>query len=181
MFLPLRGLNPEGRSFLLNLKTAGPNHKISILGAASDAYCYAQRADLTESLRTLSRYFTSDLHHLLDEEMLYLKGITPKADKEFILGKLSTKVEAAGKVRVFAIVDVWTQTVLEPIHKHVFSIIRKIRNDGCFDQNRPLRRLLDKRIDQTFCYDLSAATDRFPIDFQVQVLAFLYTREIADA
>jgi len=102
----LRGLNPVGRSFLLNLKTAGPNHKVSILGAASDAFMFASRPDLQESLRIISNYFSSDLNHLLDEEIRYLKGIEPKALKEFILGKLSTKVEAAGKVRVFAIVDV---------------------------------------------------------------------------
>jgi len=106
LFESKRGVNPIGRSFLLNLKTAGPNFKISILGAASDAYCYAQRPDLMNSLRILSSYFGSDLHHLLDEEIRYLSDIQPKSGKEFILGKLSTKVEAAGKVRVFAIVDV---------------------------------------------------------------------------
>lgn len=32
------------------------------------------------------------------------------------IGKLSTKEEAAGKVRVFAMVDIWTQILLSPLH-----------------------------------------------------------------
>jgi catabolite regulation protein CreA len=32
---------------------------------------------------------------------------------------------------------------------------------------------------KVFSYDLSAATDRFPIDLQVQILSMLYTKEVA--
>lgn len=32
------------------------------------------------------------------------------------LGQLAIKEEAAGKVRVFAMVDVWTQSALKPLH-----------------------------------------------------------------
>jgi len=32
------------------------------------------------------------------------------------IGQLSLKEEAAGKVRVFAMVDIWTQSVLKPLH-----------------------------------------------------------------
>jgi hypothetical protein len=32
------------------------------------------------------------------------------------LGQLALKKEAAGKIRVFAMVDVWTQSVLKPLH-----------------------------------------------------------------
>lgn len=46
--------------------------------------------------------------------------------------------------------------------------------DGTFDQAGPLRSLQDKiaKKDDKFVasYDLSAATDRLPIDLQVQVL-----------
>lgn len=109
--------------------------------------------------------------------------LTPSKDVK--LGKLSIKDEPAGKKRVFAIVDVWTQSVLQPIHAHVSSILKNIKQDGCYDQSKPLnilREIVKKRDDKTcFSYDLSAATDRFPISIQVQILSQLYSREVADA
>lgn len=42
-----------------------------------------------------------------------------------------------------------------------------------------MERLLKKKCLTTFSYDLSSATDRFPIDLQVQVLSLIYTKEIA--
>jgi hypothetical protein len=90
------------------------------------------------------------------------------------LGKLSLKEEAAGKLRVFAIVDSWTQSLLAPLHKALFSILREIPNDGTFDQDACVNRLR-KKIDARSCknvysFDLSAATDRLPITLQSQIL-----------
>jgi len=39
---------------------------------------------------------------------------------------------------------------------------------------KPIKVLFDKGHKDLFSFDLSAATDRLPIDVQVQVLAFLY-------
>jgi hypothetical protein len=63
----------------------------------------------------------------------------------------------------------------------VFDILKQIPNDGCFDQEKPLRRLLQKGYKEVFSYDLSSATDRFPIDLQRQVLSHLYTVDVAQA
>jgi len=57
------------------------------------------------------------------------------------LAKLGFKVEAAGKIRVFAMVDAFTQWVMKPIHDCIFSILRQIPMDGTFDQTRPVERL----------------------------------------
>lgn len=68
------------------------------------------------------------------------------------------------------------------MHDHVFQILELIPNDGAFDQIRPVKALIARNKNgKTFCYDLSAATDRFPISIQVDVLAFLYNREVAEA
>jgi hypothetical protein len=51
--------------------------------------------------------------------------------------------------------------------------------DGTFDQRKPLHDLISKVKDnpdnkQKFsCFDLSAATDRLPIDVQIQILRIL--------
>lgn len=56
-------------------------------------------------------------------------------------GKLGIKQEAAGKVRVFAMIDPWSQWSLYPYHKGIFAILAKYpKIDGTFDQMRPLKR-----------------------------------------
>lgn len=57
------------------------------------------------------------------------------------LAKLGFKEEAAGKVRVFAMVDPFTQWVMRPIHLAIFTILRGIPMDGTFHQTRPVERL----------------------------------------
>jgi len=80
-------------------------------------------------------------------------------------GRLSTKDEPAGKVRVFAMVDYWTQVALYPLHKFLMNALRDVPSDGTFDQHKPVKALLAKAsMDHTFySYDLSAATDRLPV------------------
>jgi trehalose/maltose hydrolase-like predicted phosphorylase len=68
------------------------------------------------------------------------------------------------------------------MHDHVFSILKLISQDGAFDQIRPVKALIKNNKDlKTFCYDLSAATDRFPISVQVDVLSHLYNRTVAES
>nr|UJQ92499.1 MAG: putative RNA-dependent RNA polymerase [Mitoviridae sp.] len=103
--------------------------------------------------------------------------------KMIILGRLHTKEEAAGKVRVFAITDWWTQGLLYPIHVYLFALLRGIKQDGTMDQLAPLRRLLDwVRLGlPTYSYDLSAATDRLPVSLQREVLSFFCGADKAKA
>lgn len=93
-----------------------------------------------------------------------------KSGKPTRLGRLSTKVEAAGKIRVFAIVDCWTQWLLYPLHSAIFALLRRIPQDGTFDQHAPVRRLKLTKKDFVASYDLSAATDRLPLQVQKMVL-----------
>lgn len=87
------------------------------------------------------------------------------------LGKLGLKDEP-GKVRVFAMVDWWTQVLLKPLHLMIFSLLRKIRQDATFDQGRGVRYA--NRLSQlglkAYCYDLSAATDRLPVLLQAMLV-----------
>jgi len=59
------------------------------------------------------------------------------------LGRLGTKDEPAGKVRVFAMVDPFTNWLLKPLHKMIFSFLAKIDQDGTFNQVAPVNRLLE--------------------------------------
>jgi hypothetical protein len=89
------------------------------------------------------------------------------------LGALAFKDEAAGKVRVFAMVDCWTQWLLKPLHLRLFDVLSSLPTDGTKDQLRPIKQLIDKGITRFWCYDLSAATDRLPVDLQALILSYL--------
>jgi len=80
-------------------------------------------------------------------------------------GQFATKHEAAGKIRVFALVDTVTQSVMKPLHLAIFDLLSKIPNDGTFDQDAAVERCSQKAIEynQAFSFDLSAATDRLPV------------------
>jgi hypothetical protein len=74
LFQPLRGNLPAGRKFLLNMKTAGPNFKPAILGAAADAYSHAQHRLLLYPIQVLSTFFESEIHNQLREEIHVVKN-----------------------------------------------------------------------------------------------------------
>jgi hypothetical protein len=92
---------------------------------------------------------------------------------EYHIGKLSFKVEPAGKLRVFAIVDAITQSALGGVHEWIFSLLRKLPNDGTFNQEAAFERAIQKckAAGCAFGYDLSAATDRLPLSLQKAIMA----------
>lgn len=87
------------------------------------------------------------------------------------IGKIGQKVEAAGKVRIFAMVDPVTQWVLRPLHRLLFRILRGVKMDGTFNQLAPLSRVPWGK--PLYSLDLSAATDRLPIKLQEMLLSDL--------
>lgn len=89
------------------------------------------------------------------------------------LGKLGLKQEAAGKMRVFAMVDPWTQMVLRPIHLSLFNLLRRHSViDGTFDQLGPLNRAWAFK--HHYSMDLSSATDRLPIMIQRKLIQRIF-------
>lgn len=99
---------------------------------------------------------------------------------EPILGKLSLKHEAAGKVRVFAMVDVWTQWLLKPLHDTIFDhILAGIAQDGTRDQMAPVYQLLKRCPSTLHSLDLSAATDRVPLWLQKAILGNIVGEDFA--
>lgn len=93
-----------------------------------------------------------------------------------MLGKVAIKEEAAGKVRVFAMVDPWTQTILKPIHNMIFDLLERLPNDAMRDQQAAVQRCMAKAMIalKSFGYDLSAATDRLPAVFQEAILNIVH-------
>lgn len=100
-----------------------------------------------------------------------------------INGRLVGLQEPAGKVRIIALVDYWTQHLLLPLHDEIFKILSKLPTDGTFDQLRPVKRLLGKIDDKTliWSYDLKSATDRLSIKAQMMILTVMFSVRLACA
>jgi len=103
--------------------------------------------------------------------LLRLFGVIPPMK----LGKLSVVYDQAGKARIVAITNWWIQLALRPLHDSIFKSLSTIPQDGTFDQDGVLDHLMANRsIEHKFySFDLSAATDRLPIDLQEQILNLL--------
>lgn len=100
-----------------------------------------------------------------------------------IAGQLSIKEEAAGKLRVFALVDIWTQSVLKPIHDSLFYFLKSLPNDSTFDQRAAVKRCFTKAqaAGGSWGFDLSAATDRLPLAIQIPIVSSIFGEKVGPA
>lgn len=89
------------------------------------------------------------------------------------LGKLATVREARQKARVVGITDWWTQVLFKPLHDHLSDVLKGTPEDGTFDQHRPVTNMLSlhKSKAPIVSSDLSAATDRLPVEIQADILS----------
>jgi len=130
--------------------------------------------------RYLSERIGGQLIQLVNVSSKYVENYNiPKPEKTLNIGKLGLLAEAAGKVRVFAMVDCFTQWALKPLHKWLFSVLRRHPDiDGTFNQMHPLSRV---PFDGTslFSFDLSAATDRLPVSLQEKILSVCFGKEFS--
>lgn len=84
------------------------------------------------------------------------------------LRRLTYFPDKESKVRVVAILDYWSQTVLRPLHDYLFRVLRKIPQDCTFNQGSFTQKT--QSWEYYYSYDLTAATDRFPIYVESMVL-----------
>jgi len=96
-------------------------------------------------------------------------------------GKISTKLEPRGKVRIFAIPGYWIQAVLRPLHDSIFDYLKELPRDNTFEQLAGVERIMASKAKKIWSYDLSAATDRFPLRLQQVVLEELLSGQKSEA
>jgi hypothetical protein len=94
---------------------------------------------------------------------------------QLYLGKLGVVFDQAGKARVVASTNWWLQSAFHGLHDSLFKALKLIPSDGTFDQNEAFSRVLSKmdKTQKLSGFDLSAATDRLPIDLQEDILNLL--------
>lgn len=152
---------------------SGPNGQA--LGTALiDYQCLPQ--SLKDAIVTLGgyhlKYYLSEMANLPEE----LKPPLPDVP---LLRKVSVVKDRSMKNRVIAIFDYWSQTALMPVHKLFMDLLKDIHNDCTFEQGH--ERDLSIGMDHYSCFDLTAATDRFPLPLQEAVVGHLLGEEKANA
>jgi hypothetical protein len=91
-----------------------------------------------------------------------------------VVGRKYRKISAIpsheGKTREVAILDYWSQTCLRGLNQYLFKCLRRIPQDCTFNQGSFLDKLSWEDGEPFYSVDLTAATDRFPIDLISLVL-----------
>jgi hypothetical protein len=115
----------------------------------------------------------------------YKEALLPNAHGygKNVCGRLALLPEAAGKIRIVALADPWTQWALHPLHEWIFTLLKELDEDGTFDQLKPINRLMKRVKPETviYSYDLSSATDRIPVLVQELLLAEVFGPDYAKA
>jgi len=177
---------------------AGPNHPNSVLGSGIDAFAWTRvpRNLIREWLeltgqKALCRKFREIGKMVPLLEMTGFHASKPVYRKDgtiqkwvvcklsdIVLGRLHALYEAAGKVRVVAIVDYWTQLVLKPVHQWMFSLLRRIPTDATFDQEGKVKAFAESGYKEIYSLDLKAATDTIPMGLYTILLTPILGRDL---
>lgn len=96
-----------------------------------------------------------------------------------VSGKISLASERAGKTRLFAIVDYWTQNSLQTLHDWLMKILKSLPCDSTFNQNKGFERILSVKTGWMASYDIKKFTDRVPVMLQSTVLEYYTHRNLA--
>lgn len=134
-----------------------------------------KRSDLLTKIVDLSSKTYKDNKLFLDiiERSLSIANSLPELNLESLkTGRLHLLAEGGGKTRVICIPDIWTQSALKPIHEYFMNkVLKKMPCDGSFGHQvlgNKVKKFTERR--GLFCFDLTAATDRFPLSIQIAAL-----------
>lgn len=121
-----------------------------------------------------------EFHELLYPSLVDLLGFRGYyTDQPFPnLGEIGITQEPGLKARFYAAPMIWIQHVLRPLGSEMYSYIKSHTPWDCtFDQDKaiPDIQVHLKAHKKVYCYDLSSATDRFPLELQVTMMNSLFT------
>lgn len=153
--------------------TAGANSSVSFAGAAIDAATW--NAQPVNHAKAWFKIVQPEVNVLLDR----LAERSKYDPASHSLGRLSLREEAAGKIRVFAICDYWTQVALKPFHRILFDGLKGMTTDGTFDQEGAVKSFAALGHTDVYSYDLKAATDLIPRPLYDPILKYLLGDQLA--
>jgi len=149
------------------LVSAGPNSPVSLFGAGLDAVAWSQSKvnHPKEWFKAIQCQWPIDLMDQCKERAQgWANSETP------CLGRIHLKFEPAGKVRMFAICDYWTQLALRPLHDFIMDLLASLPTDATFEQEGATESFASQGHQNIYSFDLKAATDTIPLDLYKVVL-----------
>jgi hypothetical protein len=189
LFLKELGMNPKRdfgrvpkplrfRNFHMTSKR-GPNGH-ALWSSFLDAMCLTP--EMLESIRVIG----GPKLHSLATRLVQLYLIIPSFFDRFVaitgsrtLRKITCIQDLEGKTREVAIGDYFTQAALRPLHHYLFRQLRRINQDCTFDQTKLFSSIKCDKGSSFHSVDLTAATDRFPIAIQKELLDVWFGSEYA--
>lgn len=168
----LEGLSTDFPMFHYSTKS-GPNGP-SLTSSIEDALILPD--SLLEAIGTLGgNYLSKIVNSLRSMDEALLTSLIKWSSKYYrrktnILRKLSIRKDREAKTRIFAILDYWSQSALYGLHRSLYQALKKFPQDATFNQD--IVKTVPYLPDTTYySFDLSNATDRFPLSLQRWVLA----------
>lgn len=127
-----------------------------------------QKGDWFSILKENQEYF-KDHKDLYNDDKTHLNSQ--------YLGRIAFVPDKGGKTRLVAIGNYWVQDCLLQLHKVVYRVLRRIPQDGTYGQTSQFERVREASSKMpVWSYDLTAATDRFPLEPQVSLLTSLNSK-----
>lgn len=125
-------------------------------------------------------FFPEDWDFLAGKVLGFDTPPPKQGEKRYPIGKVSVIQEPGFKARFIANPNRVVQHLLKPLGDFLFNCLRALPNDCTFDQDKAVNRI--KKLFENsynvhtnsreliYCFDLSNATDLFPLEVQEQVV-----------
>lgn len=138
--------------------------------------------DLSMEIRALGSNNRTRMQEIYDKERgqnQFPPSPKIKLPEEMLHSKVRIFPESAGKVRAVAIMDIFTQRVLRPLHDDLFKVLKSIPQDGTYGQHTLMSWLKNQwnTVWKGYLWsslDISSATDSIPIVLYQVLLEELY-------
>jgi len=165
-------------SKVLTSLSKGPNGP-SVASSHLDAKAVMQDSTLATAIESLNNALGQDwITSWMKQQALSCIN----DDRVLYTGRLGFSAEPAGKTRIFAIGDYWSQLSLKPIQIALYRTLQSIPTDATSNQNKGFTSLVEKSLGcRTYCFDLSSASDRIPAVMQKIRLKLMGGVSVADS
>lgn len=149
---------------------AGPNGHALIFSHV-DAIALLQDPTVLRNLLKWCLLTDIQLYYEICKQLEQYSKVSYKA--RTLTGRLGLIPEGGGKTRQIAIPDYFTQISLQSLFKALMGYLRTLETDGTYEQGRIAKKMqsASQSLSPIYCYDLSSATDRFPVQVQEDVLS----------
>lgn len=95
--------------------------------------------------------------------------------------KMVSFAEYEGKTRIIGLVEYWSQAALEPLATLMFDLLNTIPQDQTFDQAEGCKELSFSPHKTYFSLDLTAFTDRFPMEIISKMLTIMFNSQYSES